>query len=56
MLRLAFDQNNDGNFGQNCGQADPNEASFGLSWFVCGNPYSLIITAYCLLPLWEKSL
>lgn len=38
MLRLAFDQNNDGNFGQNCGQADPNEASFGLSWFVCGNP------------------
>lgn len=38
MLRLAFDQNNDGNFGQNCGQADPNEASFGLSWFACGTP------------------
>lgn len=38
MFRLAFDQNNDGNFGQNCGQADPNEASFGLSWFACGPP------------------
>lgn len=32
MFRLAYDQNNDGNFGQNCGQADPNEAGFGLSY------------------------
>ncbi len=32
MFRLAYDQNNDNNFGQNCGQPDPNEASFGLSY------------------------
>ena len=40
-FRLAFDQNNDGNLGQNCGQADPNEASFGINWFACGTPTKL---------------
>ena len=36
MLKLAYDENGDGNFGQNCGQLDPNEASIGLSWSTCG--------------------
>ena len=40
-FRLAYDQNNDGDFGQNCGQADPNEASFGINWFACGTPTKL---------------
>ncbi|MBL6872770.1 MAG: gliding motility-associated C-terminal domain-containing protein [Flavobacteriales bacterium] len=43
MFRLAYDQNNDGNFGQNCGQADPNEASFGISWFGCGTPNNITL-------------
>ena len=38
IFRLAYDQNTDSDFGQNCGQEDPNEASFGLKWFGCGNP------------------
>ncbi|MBL6662549.1 MAG: gliding motility-associated C-terminal domain-containing protein [Flavobacteriales bacterium] len=40
-FRLAFDQNNDGNFGQNCGQSDPNEGSFGIQWFGCNQNANL---------------
>ncbi|MBL6662548.1 MAG: gliding motility-associated C-terminal domain-containing protein [Flavobacteriales bacterium] len=37
-VKLGFDENMDGNYGENCGLEDINEASFGLSWSVCDTP------------------